>query len=627
MRVLEALKIQKVARLLTSDLLITRISRGKIKPSYAAFDTENLELAGLLIETFEQHVGKTYGDLLAELEGYEEMNYRFIRGLSQLLGRRAVIETDSVVDPSAAREAVFEACGGMALSTTEKKEALKKAAKKFSISVPELEKTLWADLEENQVIKSFLPLSPAELLRQYNLSLTQTLLFRAVDLDIWVKGEFQTILWKILRSGLMYTLEDTGELTGKLTGRNRVVEKRAGKNGEEKSHGKETPDKLKSVHLHLDGPASLFRMSERYGNSFAKLFPALLRSKGWNLKAGILYKSYQGKRILEFTLDDSEEAFKPMPEASGYPEVFSSGSQIEEEQEEYEIGNEETVKKKIVGKEKSSFEIDTETEAYDSTLEKMFGSLSLGSWKIKREPTILKAGKYAFVPDFVLQRDGMKVYLEIVGFWTPEYLKKKIEKLKEVEEPLILLINRKLKCSEKDFPAQEVIFFDKKIPANEVMQVLRKYEGQKLSEDLSKTQEMEISLSGELVSLEKIAAEKGIMLDALKEVIADRLAKAREFGEFEEIEVSTESEEPAEGGESENLGNYVPLGNYMVHRRLLEKIDLELEKPGALETYADAVKIFEGFGLDRSLYYPVLEQLGYKVVWTGLSEEDAKVRK
>ena len=116
-----------------------------------------------------------------------------------------------MIDPSAAREAVFEACGGMALSAAEKKEALQKAAKKFSISVPELEKALWADLEENQVLKSFLPLSPAELLRQYNLSLTQTLLFRAVDLDIWIKGNFQTILWKILRSGLMYTLEDTEE--------------------------------------------------------------------------------------------------------------------------------------------------------------------------------------------------------------------------------------------------------------------------------------------------------------------------------------------------------------------------------------------------------------------------------
>ena len=585
--------------LLTSDLLVTRISGGNIKPEYAVFDSENLELARLLIEIFEQHIGKTYGALLEELEGYEEMNYRFIRGLSQLLGRRAVIETDTAVDSSLAREAVFEACGGMVLSPAEKKEVMQKAASKFSISVQELEKALWADLEENQVLKSFLPLSPAELLKQYNISLTQTLLFRAVDLDIWIKGDFQKILWKILRSGLMYSLEDTEETTGK----KEAGEKKEGRKEEKwrKKDEKGEPEELKGVRLHLDGPASLFRMSERYGNSFAKLFPTLLRSKGWRLRAGILHKGFQGKRILEFTLDDSEEAFKPSPEAIRYSEALFSGLQLEEAKERYEAG-----KKAETGfaeEEAETQEIAAEEAAYDSTLEQIFGSLSLGSWKVKREPTILKAGKHAFVPDFSLQRNSLKVYLEIVGFWTPEYLEKKVKKLKEVKEPLILLIDRKLKCSEKDFPAQEVIFFDKKIPANEVMKVLRKYEEKRLSEEKSTLQEMEISLSGELISLAEIAAEKGVLLDALKEVIADRLAKS---------------------GES---GNYVLLENYVIHRQLLEKIDSELEKPGAVKTYADAVKIFEGFELDRSLYYPVLEQLGYKVIWTGLSEEEAKIKK
>jgi predicted nuclease of restriction endonuclease-like RecB superfamily len=51
-------------------------------------------------------------------------------------------------------------------------------------------------------------------------------------------------------------------------------------------------------------------------------------------------------------------------------------------------------------------EDDTEIETYDSTIEHIFSNLSLGSWKIKREPTILKAGKYAFVPDFSLERDA-----------------------------------------------------------------------------------------------------------------------------------------------------------------------------------------------------------------------------
>ena len=612
-----------------------------------------------MIETFEQHIGKTYGDLLAELDGYEEMNYRFIRGLSQLLGRRTVIETDAAVDPSLARETVFEACGGMALSPAEKKEALQKAAKKLSISVKELEKALWADLEENQIVKSFVPLSPAELLKQYNISLTQTLLFKAVDLDIWIKGDFQKILWKILRSGLMYSLEDTEEGRDKIdreshrdTERN---EESKGKTKEGKT--KEKFDELKAVHLHLDGPASLFRISERYGNSFAKIFPALLRSKGWRLKSGILYKGYQGKRVLDFTLDDSEKLFKITPEAAMYPETTSTGIQIKEEKGIYEA--EKETRKEAV-KDIGIEEIDAEEEAYDSTLEQIFGSLSLGSWKIKREPTILKAGKYAFVPDFSLQRDGMRVYLEIVGFWTPEYLENKIEKLKQVKEPVILLIDRKLKCSEKDFPSQEVIFFDKKIPANEVMQILRKYEEKKFSEDRTRLEDMEFSISGELINLEEIASEKGVMPDALKEVVADRLAKAEElekagrlekagepgksgesertgeFGKARELEELRESGKAKEFGKIKEFGKfedlekyrgYALLENYLIHRKLLEKIDMGLEKPGLVETYADVVKVFESFGLDRSLYYPVLDYLKYKVIWAGLSEESARVRK
>jgi predicted nuclease of restriction endonuclease-like RecB superfamily len=605
--------------MLTSDLLVTRISKGKIRPVYAAFTSENLELAELLIDTFKQHVGKTYGDLLAELEGYEEMNYRFIRGLSQLLGRRAVVETSSAVDPSRAREAVFEACEGMALFPAEREEALQKAARSLSISVPDLEKSLWADLEENQILKEFNPPAPVDLLRQYNISLTQTLLFRAVDLDIWITGGFQRVLWKILRSGLMYSLEDMQEHEG----RNRETER---------TDETEGIERLKSVHLHLDGPASLFRMSERYGNSFAKLFPVLLKSKGWRLKAGILHKGYQGKRVLEFALDGSEEAFRFIPESASYPERVSPDFQIAEEQEVYkaEIGRE--IEKKIGSEEREAgiqvAETDIEGEAYDSTYEQQFANLSFGGWEAKREPTILKAGRHAFVPDFSLQKNGIKVYAEIVGFWTPDYLKKKIEKLKEVKEPVILLINRKLKCSEKDFPVQDVIFFDKKIPANEVTQVLRKYEEKRLAEDRARLREAEIPLSGELISLEEIAAEKGVMPGALKEVLAERLAEFRESGKSG---VKNKIEKPKKEFEKHEepgkYSDYVLLENYVIHRHLLERINLELEKPGLVETYADAVKVFESFGLDKSLYYPVLEYQGYRVIWTGLSEENAKIKK
>ncbi|WP_235284392.1 DUF790 family protein [Methanosarcina mazei] len=639
-------KVRKVFLVLTSDLLVTRISRGNIRPAYAVFDSETLELAGLLIETFRQHVGKTYGDLLTELEGYEEMNYRFIRGLSQLLGRRAVIETSSAVDPSRAREAVFEACGGMALFSEERQKALQIAAKNLSVSVSDLEKSLWADLEENQVLKEFDPPAPAEILRQYNISLTQTLLFRAIDLDIWIKGDFQRVLWKILRFGLMYSLEDAQEEGGiketegekKLIKENERKEspvKESERKENKRNDENEEIEKLKSVHLHLDGPASLFRMSERYGNSFAKLFPALLKTKGWRLKAGILHKGYQGKRILEFSLDSSEEAFRFMRKVSDYPESVSRDYQFAEEKKGYgiETGMETGYEGQPVERQSVAQEVETDaaSEVFDSAFEQQFASLSFGGWDVRREPAILKAGRFAFVPDFSLQKNGIKVYAEIVGFWTPEYLKKKVEKLKEVKEPVILLINRKLKCSEKDFPAQDVIFFDRKIPANEVTQVLRKYEEKKLAEDRSRIHEIEIPLSGEIINLEKIAARNGVMLEALKKVLEERFEKIQEP---EKSEVREKFEGYRDSGkEHENIGNYrdyrdyVLLENYIIHRQLLEKINLELEKPGAAETYADAVKIFEDFGFDSGLFYPVLEHLKYRVIWAGLSEENAKIKK
>lgn len=622
---------------LSSDLLVSRISRGSIKPEYADFSQANLELAALLIKTFKQHVGKPYGDLLSELGGYEEMNYRFIRGLSQLLERRTVVETVAAVDPTSARITAFETCGGLALSQKDREKAMKKAAEKLSISVIELENALWADLEENQILKSFEPISQAELLQKYNMSLTQTLLFRAVDLDLWVRGNYQRLFRKILSLGLMYTIEEVGE-TG-----NREEENRKARNGNadeeaEKSEynksmpSQETIHSLETVHLHLNGPASLFSMSERYGNSFARLFPLILKSKSWKLRAGILHKGFQGKRILEFTLDDSEEIFGRVPEeksslkeafsSPGLAEkVFSSVGGVKEEKAGYAkngfLHGKEKSKEKSeevqarLSSEKQDIESDIlESDIYDSSFEREFASLNFGKWEQCREPSVLKAGKYAFIPDFSLQRDGVKVYVEIVGFWTQEYLEKKVQKLKQVQEPVILLINRKLKCSEKDFPRRDVIFFEKKIPVYEIMQVLRRYEDEKGLKDKEKLQGIrdEISISGDIVNLEDLAKKLGTWPEILKEFLSEQILKR-------------------ENSKDWVLKDYVLLENYALHCSFLEKIDLDLEKLGAFGTYAGAVKVFEKFELDHSLYYPVLEQLGYKVSWCGLSEEEARIKK
>ena len=68
--------------MLTSDLLVTKISKGKIEPVYAHLNQDNLEIASTIISVFQEHVGRTYGELVEELEGIEVVSRRCLFGYS-----------------------------------------------------------------------------------------------------------------------------------------------------------------------------------------------------------------------------------------------------------------------------------------------------------------------------------------------------------------------------------------------------------------------------------------------------------------------------------------------------------------------------------------------------------------
>ncbi|MBI2201535.1 MAG: DUF790 family protein, partial [Armatimonadetes bacterium] len=81
---------------------------------------------------------------------------------------------------------------------------------------------------------------------------------------------------------------------------------------------------------------------------------------------------------------------------------------------------------------------------FDSSIEEAFadrwGDAPREGWTLVREGAILHRGQKVFVPDFVFRRDGWReVYLEIVGYWTPEYLEEKAKTLRLFADPPILL--------------------------------------------------------------------------------------------------------------------------------------------------------------------------------------------
>jgi len=133
---------------------------------------------------------------------------------------------------------VFEASRGFITDKGERWKVLEKVAWKLSIEPDVLEQAFWADHEGNLVAKEFQAMAPEDLLRQYNLFLAQTLLFRAAGMDIRIEDSYQPVFRKIKQLGFIYSVRD-GTIS-------------------------------------LEGTLSLFKLTEKYGSAFAKLLPAIL---------------------------------------------------------------------------------------------------------------------------------------------------------------------------------------------------------------------------------------------------------------------------------------------------------------------------------------------------------------
>lgn len=188
-------------------------------------------------------------------------------------------------------------------------------------------------------------------------------------------------------------------------------------------------------HLELSGPASVLHETRRYGVNFARFVPALLACRDWSLSA-TLSAPWGGTARLELCSADGLHSHLPPPRA------FDSGVELA-----------------FAGR---------------------FGPEREG-WRLSRETEILHDGQATFLPDFVFRRsDGAKgateVHLEIVGFWTPEYLAKKRQTLSRFRRRnlLIALPCRSLRPGAAAGP--DVILYKTALKVEPVLQALRRFE-------------------------------------------------------------------------------------------------------------------------------------------------------
>jgi predicted nuclease of restriction endonuclease-like RecB superfamily len=84
--------------------------------------------------------------------------------------------------------------------------------------------------------------------------------------------------------------------------------------------------------------------------------------------------------------------------------------------------------------------------AVEATLARRFAALvrqgRAAGWRLVREPAPLMAGSRVLIPDFALERGERRVFVEVVGFWTPAYLERKRRALEHLppDTPLLLAV-------------------------------------------------------------------------------------------------------------------------------------------------------------------------------------------
>ena len=91
----------------------------------------------------------------------------------------------------------------------------------------------------------------------------------------------------------------------------------------------------------------------------------------------------------------------------------------------------------------------------------------LGSeWTLRRETTAIPIGRRVFFPDFTLTRSADRVLVEIVGFYTPEYIASKLACFREAKlERFIVCVDESLACDAGAIAASRVLRFRRRVDA------------------------------------------------------------------------------------------------------------------------------------------------------------------
>jgi len=288
----------------------------------------------------------------------------------------------------------------------------------------------------------------------------------------------------------------------------------------------------------VTGPTTLFRRTRRYGTRFARLLRTVASADEWHLEATVDDRGTERTMTLS-DADVSVPGVEPVTEVS-----------------------------------------------YDSGVEADFAARfeSLGlDWDLTREPEPLEAGASVAIPDFAFdyRHADFRVFFEIMGFWTPEYVAKKLSQLDELEDvELLVAVDESLGVGEAvEARDHRAIPYSGTVRVKDVRDALRRYEDELVAESAAALPD-ELVPDADVTTIEALAAEYGV---------SESVVEDKAFPDHEQV------------------------GRTLVRPGVLDGLADRIEAGVAL---AAAEDILDEAGIDDAS--AALSALGYRVEWEGL---------
>lgn len=370
-----------------------------------------------MIALFQAHVGQRQGELNRQLQILEgdQTDYRVKRGLAHLLRNRfSRFEPVSPLDPPMLRQRVFALASQAAPSPQAATHHLEQLA-------AELSQTSDREVTAASIRQGlYADLKENHHLVAFDAPAPDDLLHR------YNLAQVQGIFYKASEVVLNVHRNDPGEykLMFRYLKLFRLMTYVEG-------------DADQGFTVTIDGPTSLFKPSTRYGLAMAKLLPAILHVTRWSLTATLR----------------TRDAYSRQPRDRHF--TLSAGCGLVSH---YPPG-----------------------KTYDSMIEESFVNRwphQKTAWRLEREVELIPIPGSVMIPDFrLVHPDGRTYLLEIVGYWRPEYLRKKFAQVRRAEcDNLILAISERLNLAKAGVQvthiSAQIVWFKNKLSPKAILDCL-----------------------------------------------------------------------------------------------------------------------------------------------------------